>query len=216
MGTVSEEVQRFSVSSARVFGVLAVATGVGMIVLILAQSGSDPSYLAIALIVFFGALAWAALLRPRLELDASQLVIRNMLSTDTLPLGAIESVAVRQVLVVVAGGKRYASPAVGRTRRQLHKDGRQSTGGGSHGGMMGFVPSFPSSPEQPETAKTSYGLFVEERIRSRVADALAQQGIKPRSAEQARLAEGITRQPAFAEIAVLAVSLAASVVLLFL
>ncbi len=210
---MSDEVQRFSGTSGRVFGTLAVGTAVGMVVLILVESNGEPSWLALALVVFFGALAWAALLRPRLELDSSRLVMRNMLRTDTLPLTAIESVSVRQVLVVFAGDKRYTSPAVGRTRRQLFKDGRGS-GGGTAGGMMGILPSLPSGSERPESAATSYGLFVEERIRSRVADALAREGIRARSADQARAAEGITRQPALVELVVLGVSLTAAVVLL--
>lgn len=218
---MSDEVQRFSVTSSRVFGVLAVATAVGVVVLVLAQSDGDPSWTAIAFSIFFAALAWVSLLRPRLDLDRSRLVLHNMLSTDTLPLTAIESVAVRQVLVVVAGERRYTSPAVGRSRRQLHRDDHRTGAGGrgsstGNSGMMGFVPVFPSGPEKAESAKTSYGLFVEERIRSRVSDALAREGIRPRSTEQAATAEGIVRRWAVPEIAVLATSLAAAVVLLAL
>ena len=211
---MSDEVQRFSVTSSRVFGVLAVATAAGVALAAVLDAQGDPSYVAIALAVFFGTAAWAAMLRPRLELNGSQLVMRNMLETVTLPLEAIESVAVRQVLVVFAGDKRYTSSAIGRTRRQLHRDERRQSGG-SPGGMMGILPALPTPEEKPENAKTSYGLFVEERIRSRVADALARQGVKPRSADQARFAEGIVRERASVEIAILMASLLAFVVLLF-
>lgn len=212
---MGDEVQRFSVTSGRIFGALAVATAAGVVLAALLDARGGPSYETVTLAVFFGALAWTAMLRPRVELDESRLVLRNMLETVSVPLAAIESVAVRQVLVVFAGDKRYTSPAVGRTRRQLHRDGRQSTRG-SHGGMMGFLPALPSPPEKAESAKTSYGLFVEERVRSRVSDALAKEGVAARSADQARFAEGIVRTPAYVEIAVLAGSLIVFVVLVLL
>ncbi|MAS54288.1 hypothetical protein [Nocardioides sp.] len=207
---MDDDVQRFSNTSSRVFGIIGIVVAAAVAIQVL--TSADPSYAGLALTVFLAALVWSAMLRPQLSLDRSRLVVRNMLSTVTLPLTAIESVAVRQVLVVFAGDRRYTSPAVGRTRRQLHRDERGGPSGGG-GGMMGILPNLPSAPETPETAKTSYGLFVEERIRSRVADALAQAGIKARSAQQARCAEDITRRPAIAEIAVLGASLVTFMVL---
>ena len=50
-----------------------------------------------------------------------ELVLRNMLSTIYIPLAAIEEVAVRQVLAVRAGDKRYVCAGVGRTLRQAMK-----------------------------------------------------------------------------------------------
>ena len=206
-----DEVQRFSQTSSRVLGAVGVIAPAVTAVMVLTRS-DEPSYATVAFSVFFGALAWAALLRPRLEIGPSDLVLRNMLSTDTVPLAAIESVTVRQVFVVFAGDRRFTSPAVGRTRRQLVKDGLGGSGR-SQGSMMGMIPAFPTAPEKPDGPKTSFGLFVEERVRSRVADALAREGIEARSADQARLAEGIDRRPAIAEIAVLATSLVAAVLL---
>ena len=202
---MSDETQRFSATSGRVFGVIGVTVAVATALAALLDTRGEPSYATAALAVFFGVLVWAAMLRPRVDLDASSLVMRNMFETVTLPLGAVESVAVRQVLVVFAGGKRYTSSAIGRSRRQLFRDGRQGGGGSTQG--MGLVPAMPAPPEKPASAATSYGLFVEERLRSRVSDALARSGIKPRSQEQARLAEGIVRRPAIIEISALAVSL---------
>ena len=213
--TMADRVQRFSQTSGRVFGVLALLVVLGVVVTILTDRDGQPSYAGLALALFFGALAWSALLRPRLELGASELVMRNMVTTVRVPLPAIESVSVRQVLVVFAGDKRYTSAAVGRSRRQLHREGGRSGASGSQGGAGGFglIPVQPSAPEAPETAASSYGLYVEQTIRTRVADALAQQGIKARSAEQARQAEGIVRRPAVPEIVALVGSAAAFLVL---
>ncbi|MBU1800945.1 MAG: hypothetical protein KKA97_01605 [Actinobacteria bacterium] len=208
---MDDDVQRFSNTSSRAFGIIGIVLTVVVAIQILTTD--DPPYAGLALTVFFAALAWSAMLRPQLSLDSSRLVLRNMLTTVSLPLAAIESVAVRQVLVVFAGDRRYTSSAIGRTRRQLHRDERGGPSGGGGGAMMGILPNLPTAPEKPETAKTSYGLFVEERIRSRVADALAREGIKARSAQQERLAEGISRTPAVPEIAVLSASFVVFVVL---
>jgi hypothetical protein len=209
---VGDEVQRFSATSGRVVGILAIVLAVAVAVAILADT--DPSYAGLAITVFVGALAWAALVRPRVELHASRLVLHNMVTTVTLPLAAVEAVVVRQVLVVLAGERRYTSAAVGRSRRQLHREGGSPGVGGGRGFGGALVPETTAGAGPGETASSSYGLFVEQRIRSRVSDALAQQGIRARSQEQRRLADQVERRPAVPEIAVLAGSLAAFVVLL--
>lgn len=214
---MGEQVQRFSVTSTRVMGGVGVAIAVAVVVLVLLDGGSDPSYTTIALMVLLAALAWCTMIRPRVEVDSTRLVLHNMVSTVVLPLAAIESVAVRQVLVVRAGDRRFASAGVGRTRRQLHRDNRSggAGSGGGAGGMLGLTPSLSSSePERPETAATSYGLFVEERIRALVSDAVAREGVRPGSDDQERLARDVVRRPAVPEIVVLAGSLVVVVALL--
>lgn len=209
---MSDEVQRFDATSGRIFGVLAVVIAVVTALVALFDTQGERSYATVALAIFFAAAAWSAMVRPRVELRGSSLVLRNMLETVTVPLLAIESVTVRQVLVVFAAERRYTSPAIGRSRRQLHREGRQ-TGESSHGQMMGSLPAMPVPPEKPDSATSSYALFVQERIRARVSDALASEGIKARSAEQARFAEDIVRRPALVEIVALASSLIVFLVL---
>ena len=209
---MSDEIQRFSATSGRVFGIIAVLLGVGIALVALLDAAGGRSYPTVALALFFAAAAWSAMVRPRVELTGTSLVLRNMLETVSVPLPAIESVTVRQVLVVFAGGRRFTSPAIGRSRRQLHRAGRQ-TGAAGPGQMMGSLPAMPVPTEKPDTSTTSYALFVEERIRARVSDALAGEGITARSEEQARFAADIVRRPAILEIVALVGTLAVFVVL---
>lgn len=188
---MSDDVQRFSSTSSRILGAIGVVTALALAVVVLVDRRGTPSYETIALTVLFGTLAWVALLRPRVELGESRLVMRNMLSTVVLPLAAIEAVRVRQVLVVVAGERTYTSVAIGQSRRQLTRES------GPTGGAEG----------------SSYGALIEEQIRAQVSEALTKQGIKALSDDQLRLAEEIHRQPAIAEIALLAGSLVVFVAL---
>jgi hypothetical protein len=124
------------------------------------------------------------MLRPRVWATESDLVLRNMLDTVRIPLAAIESVAVRQVLAVGAGDARYVSPAIGQSWRRTVKAGRGAT----------------RKPAE------SYPFFVEERIGRLAQDARARLGVRRYSAEQAALAEGVRRQPAWVEIGSLTVA----------
>lgn len=209
---MSDEIQRFSATSGRVVGTFAVVFSIGIAVVALFDSQGERSYTTVALALFFAAAAWSAMVRPRVELNGSNLVLRNMLETVTVPLPAIESVTVRQVLVVFAGERRFTSPAIGRSRRQLHREGLK-TGGGGPAQMMGSLPAMPVPTEKPDSASTSYALFVQDRIRARVSDALAREGIRARSAEQARFAGDIVRRPAVGEIIALVGTLLLFVVL---
>ena len=130
--------------------------------------------------LFIGILAWAAMLRPGLWATQDELVMRNMLETVRIPLGAIERIAVRQVLAVSAGEQRYLSPAVGRTRKQAIQSNR---------------PTDPAAdPAQ------SYPAFVEERIARLAENARARSGIAMLSDEQLELARGVRRHRAWPEI----------------
>ena len=90
-----------------------------MIVVLAVVARSTGTALGIAILAVLGALlSWMVLLRPALWRTSGDLVMRNMTSTDRIPLAAIDTVVVTQVLAVFAGGKRYVSPAVGYTVRQ--------------------------------------------------------------------------------------------------
>lgn len=123
-------VEWFQPTSGTIVGWLGVATGVVMVALSfgwgLTEGFSLPGFAGGLLLALA---AWVTMLRPRVGLDRSDLVVRGMVSTTRLPVGAIESVVARQVLAVWVGGKRYVSAAVGhsyrdiaRSRRQRHDD----------------------------------------------------------------------------------------------
>ncbi len=197
---MSDEVERFRPTSGRLIGGLAlVMSGVVVVIaLVVRDSGVAPWGIAAA--CFTGALSWTAMLRPAVSLAEHELVMRNMLDTVHVPLAAVEDVVVRQVLAVKAGERRFLSPAIGRTRRQINRNVR--------------VPGEKSSGRK--LAEEPYALFVEERIRGRAADAREKAGIKAHSEEQRALAADVRRERAWPEIAALTLSAVALVVTLLL
>lgn len=184
--------ETFGPTSGRVVGVLGLLVGLALVVVGLVASPVVWGLAAAG--VLLAALAWTAMLRPLAGIDGDVLVLRGMLDTVRIPLAAIEEVSVRQVLAVRAGDKRYTSPAVGRTRRQMFRDDRGGLGGASTAAGVDAV----------RLAEESYGLFVEERIRTLATDARERQGVGRYSREHAALASGIERRFAVPELVVLA------------
>ncbi len=181
--------ETFTPTGGRAFGALAVGIGVVGVVVGLV-GGSSVTWWLVALGALFAALAWSALLRPRVSVTPETLVLRNMLDTVRIPMAGVEEVAVRQVLAVRVGERRFTSPAVGRSRRQLRRDGR------------GVRPDH--AEDVAALAEASYGLFVEERIRSLAHDARDRRGLRAYSAEQGALLGEVRREWAVPEIAALA------------
>lgn len=198
-----EQPERFAPTSGRVMGVVGLLLAAGVAGLGLVDRDSGVADWVIALAAFGGVLIWAAVLRPRVSLVGDDLELRNMLQTDLIPLAAIEELAVRQVLAVRAGDRRFLSPALGKTRRQLR--GRPAFGSGAVAGRLRSKPG--------DSATTvEFADFVEQRIRQRMEDARAARGIRPGSAEQVALASEVRRQPAWPEIVALSVLAVAVVV----
>ena len=176
-----EVVEDFRPSSGRITGVLGVALSVAIVLLGVAEfdEGFPPAVVWAAL--FSGVLFWAAMLRPRVRVSGSELRLRNMLDTITLPLASIEQIMVRQVLSVRAGDRRYISSAVGKTWRQAMKRDREREPG----------------EEAP------YAVFVEERLTQLAENARSKQGIALMSDEQLELAKSVRREWAWPEIVLL-------------
>jgi len=179
-------VERFRPTSGRILGVVAVLIAAAVVVIGVVDREHGSSLPVTFAALFFGILAWAAMLRPSLWATPDELVLRNMLETVHIPLGAIEQIAVRQVLAVSAGEQRYLCPAVGRSRKQAIQS---------------------NSPDNAAANPAeSYPAFVEERIARLAEDARAREGIALLSDEQLELARGVRRQPAWPEIVGLAIS----------
>lgn len=188
----------FPPTNGRAFGTLAVVIGIGVGVLAVVEGG-DVLLPGLAVAVFLVGVAWAALLRPRVSIRGDDLVLRNMLSTVSVPLAAIEEVVVRQFLAVRAGERRFTSPAVGRPRRQMSREDRAGSSTGDYAMLQ---------------EGQAFAVFVQERIRQRATEARERLGIRVASAEQDALADQVRREPAVAELAVLLVSSVALVVAL--
>jgi hypothetical protein len=189
--TSEQVVEQFRPTSGRITGVLGLVLAGAVIVVGLLDRDQFP-ILLVAIAALAAALIWASMLRPRLWVTDQHVVLRNMVTTTRIPLAAVEKVAVRQVVAIHAGDRRYVSPAVGRSLRQ----------------------SLPTQKAKNQTALTSYPVFVEERLHHLVDEARVRSGVKPYSDEQLALAAQVERSWAWPEIAALALGTVAVVVAL--
>lgn len=181
-----EVVERFRATSGRITGAIALLLAVTVVTLSLIDRENSFPPPVIWAALFGGTLAWAAMLRPRLWATRSHLVMRNMASTVTIPLAAIEQITVRQVVVVGIDEKRYVSPAVGKSWRQALRSDK------SRPAKLG--------------ATTPYPVFVDDRLHQLAEEARAVSGVGLLSDEQLALASGVRRDWAWPEIVALVVT----------
>lgn len=187
--------ERISTSSGRLTGWLVLALAAFVLVLaVLEETALSPLGPAAVLV---GVLAWASTLRPALLVDDGDLVLRNMLDTVRVPLAAIEQLAVRQVLVLRCGDKRYVSSAVGRSWRQAMKSSRPAGAG--------------DSEKSRSRSSMSEADLVEARLHRLMEDARALAGVTSYSDEQLALATAVRREPAWLPIVLVGLALAALV-----
>ena len=177
------QVEEFRPTSGRAMGVVGLLVCAVVVVYGVLTDGFPVAWIWVALVV--GVLVWSSSLRPRVAATSSHLVLRNMLSTVSVPLAAIEQVVVSQVLAVRVGEKRYVSPAIGKSWRQAIKGNRQ---------------------KPTATSETPYPVFVEERISRLASDARDQAGVALLSDEQLALASDVRRTWAWPEIGALALA----------
>jgi hypothetical protein len=190
-----EVVERFRPTSGRIMGSIGLA-GVAVVAgIAVADPGSVPAPVLWGFL-FFGALVWTAMLRPRLLATRSWLVMRNMLSTVSIPLAAVEQIVVRQVVAVRVGERRYVSPAVGRTWRQNLRANRQGA--------------------ETDPATQSYPTFVENRLHQLAEDARAREGVAMLSDEQLALAGGVRREWSWPAVGLVVVTFVGFVVSILL
>lgn len=152
-----------------------------------------------AVALFSAVVLYTSTLRPRVLVEGRELVLRNMLSTVRLPLAAIEEIAVRQVMAVRAGGKRYVCAGVGRSLRQAMKGSAVHRARQEIGGLRGEL-----ARAEGREAGMNYADFVEIRVQELINEDLARRGIKKRSPEADDLAGDVRREPAWPEIGALA------------
>lgn len=173
------------------FGLVAgVAVGVAMVVDDQQWSYAVPAFL-------LAALAWSAMLRPRVGTTPADLVLRGMVSTTRLPLVRARDLVVRQVLAVTVDDKRYTNPAIGHAHRTLAKRRRVPDG---QRAMFGGDPH-----------EVGYADHLEQLLREKVREAVRDQahlGLDPDAP--------VRRSWAWPEVAALAVLLVALVAVLAL
>jgi hypothetical protein len=185
---------RFRPTSGLIMGSLAMIGVLVVAGIALADPGELPAEV-VSGAVLVGVLGWATMLWPRLSVTSEDLVMRNVVETVRLPLAAIEALAVRQVLAVRAGDKRYVSPALGRSWRKA---------------MVADKPATRKDADLPIT-EVNYVDYVEKEIRDRMEQARATAGVTLLSDEQLALAAGVRRRPAWLPIVLIVASVLALV-----
>jgi hypothetical protein len=154
---------------------------------------------------------WTSMLRPRVLVQGSSLVLRNMVTTVWIPLAAVEELAVRQVMAVRTGNGRYFCAGVGRTLRQAVQGsgvGRARAQAGGFGGEIlrhqaGGLGSHGATVAQPGIV---YADYVETRLRELVKQDRERRGLKALSPEVEALAAQSRRELAWPELGALALS----------
>lgn len=182
----------FAPTSGRLTAVVTAVLGVAAVVLaLLVPEGYPPAVGTGGVLAIV--LAWAAALRPRVWLEGPWLVLRGMFSSVHLPLAAVQSLVVQQVLVATVADKRYANPAVGRSRFRAMRRPRTT-----RDLSMTAVPGEGWQPDQG----ADYADFVEERIQEAVRAARSAEGrAGTRGAAGEAAPSVVRREPAWAPIA---------------
>ena len=207
---MTERPETFRSTGALVFGATTVVVALTLAVLAAVHPRAGaPAWVSVAL-VLLAVIVHIAQIRPAVQLRETDLVLRNMLTTVHLPWAAIESVRVRQFLTVRVAGRDHHCAAVGRTRRQIHREARPLVVDNPKDSAFG--PLAAAGRRRP--TEMSFGRLVETKIQNRAADARARAGIAAESAEQHALADDVRREPAWPEIGALVLALVALVVAL--
>ena len=109
------------IASGRVTGFISVLLALVVLVSTLISHGS---WIVVVIALLFGLLAYVALLRPRVGLGKDELVLRQMFTTQHVSLATVTSARIGRTLVIrTEDGKRYVSPALGRSLRHALKPG---------------------------------------------------------------------------------------------
>jgi hypothetical protein len=177
--------ERFRTTNGRVVGWMGIALCTFVaVVLVVSESAhvAVPGVLACALAAL---LVWLAMLRPSVSASATELRLRTLARTVSIPMASIEVVVVRRYLLVRSGGRKYICPAIGRSLRKTVRT------------EMKWRPQQFMSPaaalerledgngrglatELKDPHELAYADFVEQRIERLAADDRARRGIEER------------------------------------
>lgn len=213
------EVQRFRATNGRVMGGIGlVLCGVVAVMLVV----TEPPAVAVPGVIgclLVGGLVWMALLRPSVVATSSELHLRTLFESVSIPLASVETVVVRRYLLVRSGGRRYICPAISRPLRKTIRDELKWSGSnpmqpGLSVDRLGEATGENLQTDVKKEQELAYADFVEQRIAALAANDRARRGIEERSEEEYELGSQVVRRTAWLEIVVLAVLAAAFVVTL--
>ena len=216
---MAEEVQRFRPTNGRLTGFL----GLGMCalgVVVFAFSGSVHTRVSGLIGCAFAAvLVWAAMLRPQVAASKTELHMRTLLQSITIPLASIDTVVVRRYLLVRSGGNKYICPAISRSLRKTVRAEMKWNGGGGNLLAPSLSPADPTGSLQTEVKgehELDYADYVEQQITSLASNDRDRRGIEARSEEEYDLGAQVVRRTAWLEVVALVVLGTAFIVSLIL
>jgi hypothetical protein len=156
-GRTDGPLERFPCSS-RVIGLVSLAALVVAIVVVAAYGLSLARAAVLAGAVLLGLGVWLTMVRPAVHLYGDHLLVRNALTDISVPWHLVESVEVRQVLVIRTEERMVHGLAVGRSARKQMRAARHGRDAGSIGDggrglstFLGRVPTSGSSSDSPRT-----------------------------------------------------------------
>lgn len=160
--------------------------------------------------VFAAILVWLAMLRPAVSTSATELRMRTVVQTVSIPMASIDTVVVRRYLLVRSGGRKYVCPAISRSlrktvRAEMKWRPQQFMSPTASLERLGESQGVGLTTDVQAPHELAYADFVEQRITRLAADDRARRGIEERSEEEYALGSQVVRRPAWVEIAALAV-----------
>lgn len=213
------EIHRFRATNGRVMGGIGLALCLLAAVLLVVTESRAVAVPGVIGCAFVGVLLWMALLRPSVAATSSELRLRTVFESVSIPLASVETVVVRRYLLVRSGGRRYICPAISRPLRKTIRDELKWSGSnlmqpGVSMDRLGEATGENLQTEVKSEQELAYADFVEQRIASLAANDRARRGIAERSEEEYELGSHVVRRTAWRQIGVLAVLAAAFVVTL--
>ena len=210
------EIERFRPTNGRVTGLLGLALCVAIAAVFAVYEPPRTAVAGVLGCALGALLVWLAMLRPGVAASATQLRMRTLFETVSIPLASVQHVVVRRYLLVSSGGRKYICPAISRPLRRTVRSEMRWSGGRSilQPGVSEEQLAGGSVQTDVKEQGLSYPDFVEQRIARLAADDRARRGIEERSEEEYELGSQVERRTAWVEVGALAVLAVAFVVAL--
>lgn len=177
------QTEKFATPAGRYLGYVVVGAAFALALFGLISDGID-SFGLVGFCIAFSALAWVALIRPRVTAHANGLVLRNMLRDTFLPWASIRSCRAAQTLQIGTRDRVYHGLGISQSARVAAKQRRHrriQPPLGPHTGMSApqFAPASMTA-EAPEISAAKQEWVVQDgfaQVEQRI-ESLAQQGAK--------------------------------------
>lgn len=133
-----EKPERFRAGGV-VSGVVGIATALGLVVFGVVSDRDGFAPWAFPVLLAFGLLSWAMLIRPAVVLHRDELELRNVLHSRWIPFDRMDDFQVTQVTKVRVGERTYVGAGLGRSRRAMVHDVKAGVDQGKGQHSLGWL-----------------------------------------------------------------------------